>query len=207
MKVIDNKRVQIFDKLAASGADTEKKITALDAADMVDICLKQGMQIVEMKQIIENDCLPYSEIHHGFAITMVFYWGEAEQNREEADKWIAEARIVAEKLFPQGLDYIDNMIVPPAIVYIDMQDFTACEAELREGIRICDEYKELSAYRRKKHDLQRYLLDVYLEGKLHVEAREILKILDRECREYGFSDTVQPEVRDYLADRETESNE
>ena len=53
MKVIDNKRVQIFDKLAASGADTEKKITALDAADMVDICLKQGMQIVEMKQIIE----------------------------------------------------------------------------------------------------------------------------------------------------------
>lgn len=162
----------------------------------------------EMKQIIENDCLPYSEIHHGFAITMAFYWGEAEQNREEADKWIAEARIVAEKLFPQGLDYIDNMIVPPAIVYIDIQDFTACEAELREGIRICDEYKELSAYRRKKHDLQRYLLDVYLEGKLHVEAREILKILDRECREYGFPDTVQPEVRDYLADsQKTQNNE
>ena len=52
MKVVDNKKLQIFDKLAASGADTEKKITALEASDMVRICLSQGMQIADMEQII-----------------------------------------------------------------------------------------------------------------------------------------------------------
>ncbi|MBQ4512875.1 MAG: hypothetical protein II969_07775 [Anaerolineaceae bacterium] len=152
----------------------------------------------EIRQILETECLPYSTIRHGFAITMGFYWAEAEQNQEEAEKWIAEAKIVGEKIYPQGLDYIDFVIIPPAIIYIDLQDYTSCERTLREGIRICDEHADVTAYLRKKHDLQRYLLDVFLEGKNYDNAREMITILDRECREYGFPDTVQPEVREFL---------
>lgn len=152
----------------------------------------------EIHQIIETECLPYSSIRHGFAITMGFYWAEVEQNQEEAEKWIAEAKVVGEKIYLNGLDYIDFVIVPPAIIYIDQQDYASCEKTLREGIRICDEHADVKAYLRKKHDLQRYLLDVYLEGKNYDKAREMIAILDRECREYGFPDTVQPEVRDFL---------
>ena len=93
-----------------------------------------------------------------------------------------------------------DMIVPPAIIYIDLRNYAACEDVLKEGIEICDNYPELSAYRRKKHDLQRYLLDVYLEGNELDKARKMIFVLDEECRLYGFPDTIQTEVRQYLKD-------
>ena len=154
----------------------------------------------EIRQIIDTECLPFSEIRHGFAITMGFYWSEVKQNQEEAEKWIAAARSIAEKRYPIALDYIDFMIVPPAIIYIDLRNYDACEDVLMEGIGICDNYPELSAYRRKKHDLQRYLLDVYLEGNELDKARKMIFVLDEECRLYGFPDTIQTEVRQYLKD-------
>ena len=154
----------------------------------------------EIRQLIDMECLPYSEIRHGFAVTMGFYWAEVEQNQEKAEKWIAAARSVAEKRYPIALDYIDFMIVPLAIIYIDLRNYAACEDVLREGIRICDDYPELSVYRRKKHDLQRCLLDVYLEGNEFKKARKMISILDEECSLYGFPDTVQGEVRQYLDD-------
>ena len=152
----------------------------------------------EMRNIVENECLPCSEICHGFAITMGFYWAEGQQNREEAEKCIENAGLVAKRLFQIGLDYIDFQIIPPAIMYIDLQAYDACEAVLKDGIRICDDHAELTAYLRKKHDLERYLLDVYLEGNEPEKAREMVKKLDEECRQYAFPDTVSTDIRDWL---------
>lgn len=100
-----------------------------------------------------------------------------------------------------GLSFdVERMIVPPAIIYIDLRNYAACEDVLMEGIEICDNYPELSAYRRKKHDLQRYLLDVYLEDNELDKARKMIFVLDEEYRLYGFPDTIQTEVRQYLKD-------
>ena len=153
----------------------------------------------EISQIIDNECLPYSEIRHGFAIAMGFFWGEVCNDSQQTEQWIGMARSVAEKRWPIGLDYIDKMIIPPAIIYIDLKDFCSCEAILMEGVRICDEYPDFPAYLRKKHDLHRYLLDVYLEGNEPDKARAMIKILDEECEIYDFPDTVFPEIRQYLS--------
>ncbi len=156
--------------------------------------------ILELTDIIEKECLPYSEIPYGFASAMGFYCAEVKQDHEAADVWIKRARKIGQKLYPAGLDYIDNCMIPPAIMYIDMKDYDASEATLLEAVRICDEHQEIEAYRRKAHDLHRYLLDVYLEGRDPSKARQILSVYDNECETYGFSDTVFEEIRQYLDD-------
>lgn len=175
------------------------KLNALTRSGMEDEIGIDGL-IRELMDIIEQDTLPYSEIRCGFAISMGFFWAELGKDRKETDTWAAAARTIGEKLYPAGLDLIDNCIIPLAIMYIDLKAYDASEAALLEGIRICNDHPDLIAYRRKKHDLQRYLLDVYLEDERRFNARLIVAILDDECRQYGFPDTVLPEIRQYLKD-------
>ena len=154
--------------------------------------------IRELTEIIERDCLPFSEIRCAFAVAMGFYRAELEKDRRETDRWVAAARAIGEKLYPAGLDFIDNCIIPPAIMYIDLAAYDASESALCEGIRICESYPGLIAYQRKMHDLHRYLLDVFLESENRPAAVRTLAVLDDECREYGFPDTVAPGIRQYL---------
>lgn len=152
----------------------------------------------EVLRLIETECLPYSEIRHGFAVAMGFFHANVSRDHEQADRCIAEALAAAEKLYPLALDFIDFMIIPAAIIYIDLQDYESSRAALTEGIRICSEYKDLTAYLRKSHDLRRYLLDVYAESGNEQMLRETVEILDEECSRYGLPDTVPEEIRAYL---------
>ena len=83
-------------------------------------------------------------------------------------------------------------------MYIDLGAYDASEAALQEGVLICDAHPDLIAYMRKKHDLHRYMLDVYLESGDYEKCRSMLTVLDEECVRHGLSDTVQPEVRRFL---------
>ena len=154
--------------------------------------------IHELMEIIEKECLPYSEIRCAFASDMGFYWAEVGQDREETDKWIAVTRTIGEKLYPAGLDFIDNCIVPPAIMYIDLEAYDASETALLDGIRICDAHPDLIAYIRKKHDLHRYLLDVYLFAKDYDRSKKLLSWIDENGQKIGIPDTVDSTARQYL---------
>ena len=157
--------------------------------------------IRELMVIIEKECLPYSEIRCGFAVAMGFFWAELGKDREETDGWITTSRRIGEKLYPAGLDFIDNCIIPPAIMYLDLKDYDASENALSEGILICDAHPELIAYIRKKHDLLRYLLDVYLEKGDYSGSIELLSKYDEISEEYGFPDTINQLVRQFLSDK------
>ena len=53
LKVIDEKKIQVIDKLADCGVDTEKKVSALQADAIIGICLKQGIQGKDMQYITD----------------------------------------------------------------------------------------------------------------------------------------------------------
>ena len=80
-------------------------------------------------------------------------------------------------------------------MYIDLKEYDVSEAALREGIKICDEHPDLIAYQRKKHDLHRYLLDVYLEDGNYQKAGQTVVVLDEGSRKNHFPDTVSPDIR------------
>ena len=145
-----------------------------------------GGLVREIAAIIERDCLPWSEIRCGFATAMGFFWAEIGNDRQKTDEWIAAARAIGEKLYPAGLDFIDNCIIPPAIMYIDMQDYEDSEAVLLEGVGICESHPDLAAYQRKRYDLHCYMLDVFLEAENPAKADQIRAVLDEEARRYGF---------------------
>lgn len=154
--------------------------------------------IGELMDIIEKECLPYSEICCGFATAMGFYCAELRENFIEMEHWITLARTIGEKLYPERLDFIDNCIIPPAIMYLDIDDCPASEAMLQEGIRICSQYPDLTAYIRKKHELRRYLLDVCLNRKDYTKSKELLAILDKDAQQFSFPDTIDPKAREFL---------
>jgi hypothetical protein len=50
---IEGRKLRILNKLAASGADTEKKITALGFPDIIKITKEQKMAMTDMELILE----------------------------------------------------------------------------------------------------------------------------------------------------------
>ena len=155
----------------------------------------------EIAELIRTECLPFSEVRAAFATAMGFYAAEIARDREEAEHWIGISRAISAKRCASGLDFIENAVIPPAVMYLDLGDFEASENMLLEGIRICDAYPELAVYRRQKHDLHRCLLDICCESGDYDRAADLLADLDEESSEYGYPDTVQPQVRDFLAGR------
>ncbi len=160
----------------------------------------------EVEAISVSECLPYSEIPYGFNMAKAFYFSEIEEDRDKTDEYLCRARVIAEKLYTSGLDYIDRMIIPAAIMYIDMGAYEASAEELMAGIAICERNSDIAAYYRKKHELHQCLLDVFLESGDYDRAEEMIRILDEECREKGLQDTVQPEVRQFYNDRPAAGN-
>ena len=154
--------------------------------------------IRELMDIIEKECLPYSEIRCAFANAMGFYWSEIGEDPQEMEYWIKTARTIGEKLYPAGLDFIDNCFIPPAVMYLDIGDYAASETKLWEGIQICEQCPDLVAYQRKNHDLHRYLLDVCLYAEDYHRSKELLIWIDENSQKIGIPDTVDPTVREYL---------
>ena len=51
LKTLDEKKVEILDKLAAAGIDTEKKLTSLEMSDAFDVIEKSNIQIQDLHLI------------------------------------------------------------------------------------------------------------------------------------------------------------
>ena len=134
-----------------------------------------GTLMDEIARIMESDCLPYSEICYGYNLAMAFYCAEVERDPEGMAHFIRQAWEVAEKLYPAPLDFIDNMIIPPARMCYDLGLYPASEKILLDGVSICGEYEELEAYQSKRTELYYCLLDVYTacsdkEGILRIRS-------------------------------------
>ena len=50
---LDKRKVSILDKVTSSGADSTKKISALDARRIFEIMLDQGMKMSDMRDILD----------------------------------------------------------------------------------------------------------------------------------------------------------
>ena len=53
LKALDEKKIEILDKLAQAGADTEKKMTALDTDEIFDIMTSSNIMIQDMHLITD----------------------------------------------------------------------------------------------------------------------------------------------------------
>ena len=53
LKALDEKKIEILDKLAQAGADTEKKMTALDTDEIFDIITSSNIMIQDMHLITD----------------------------------------------------------------------------------------------------------------------------------------------------------
>lgn len=53
LRKLDEKKVQVIDKLVDQGIDTEKKVTSLATDEILIICEKQGMTLSDMHYITE----------------------------------------------------------------------------------------------------------------------------------------------------------
>lgn len=192
---------------AAAPRLPRKHLLAVSLIGKMNLITRNGLGDAEeleglidtVMDLIRTECLPYSEVCAVFATAMGFYFAEVEQDREETVYWTGIARKICEKRCPEGLDFIENAVIPSAVMYLDLGDYAASENMLLEGILICEEHADLAACRRMKHDLHRYMLDVFCESGDSVRARELLADLDEERD--GYPDTVQKEMRDFLSTR------
>ena len=51
--MLSKRRITILEKLALSGADTEKKISSLTAEDIYNVMMSQGLKVSDMRDVLD----------------------------------------------------------------------------------------------------------------------------------------------------------
>ena len=51
--MLSKRRITVLEKLALSGADTEKKISSLTAEDIYNVMMSQGLKVSDMRDVLD----------------------------------------------------------------------------------------------------------------------------------------------------------
>lgn len=120
-----------------------------------------------VKKILDGRAQQCTKEKSAYYMCVAWYYTYIEQDAQGADAFIGKACRLARHLYGPGLELIDEILVPCANMYAELQMYDRAAAYIQRGIRICEEKTGVIPYMRKKMDLYGCLADVYaLEGNL-----------------------------------------
>lgn len=126
-----------------------------------------------------------------------WYYTLVEPDYNKAERFLNQSFEI-EKKFVEGLDIIDEIIIPYANIYIEWKKCIKSASIIKSGIKICEAYDGVIPYIRKKMDLYGCLLDIcYVAGDFS-ECRKIIAYIDdanKANRDIGIKKEIPPQLR------------
>lgn len=106
-----------------------------------------------------------TEVISGYYMGMAWYYTLIEPDFAAADVFINKACKIEKKTSVSDLDFIDSILIPHANILAELQMDDMSAAVIKNGIQICENYKDIIPYMRKKMELYGCLLDMGIEGR------------------------------------------
>ena len=76
------------------------------------------------------------------------------------------------------IEIIDQIIIPAADMLLELEDEKGSETLLHHALSICAQLEQLLPYQRRRNDLYKCLLDVYIQMGDREKARKMEQILN-----------------------------
>ena len=177
--------------LTRSGRGTEKEISNL---------------IDTAKKIIEENTSQYAEVRLQYYLVCAWYSALVHDNAKAADMFIKKARELSDIITPTDLQKIEDVIIPSANIFFELDCYSNAMGLLYEGTRICAKHANTDSYAHIRQELYNHLWEVGIEAQQFELCQKIMKLIEVENEEIIDSKNriiIPDEVRSIISEKTT----
>ncbi len=134
----------------------------------------------QAKQLYEE--LPEENFYlrQNYCMSCAWYFTYTIPDSETVEEFIQDAENIAREICPVGLEFIDEIIIPAANMFLEFNKYEKSADKLLSGIEICQTHNKILPYSRKKMELYQYLLEVYDSANETEKVRSLIDRIDKE---------------------------
>ena len=135
------------------------------------------------QKIIMENTLPYADIRLHYYLVCGWYFALMYQSEEYTDKFVQKAQELSEKIIPTALRKIEEIIIPCANMYFELECYGKSLSLLYEGTRLCVSHANTDSYARVKQELCEHIWQVGIEAQEFDLCRTIIELIDCENKD------------------------
>lgn len=114
------------------------------------------------KQLIQDNILAIAKERYQYYMVCARYFVNVLPSYSSTLKFINDAIEIAKEIDISDMELIDEILIPAADMCFEHNALENAEKELIFAVKICNSHVDMLPYERKKNDLLKYLMDVYL---------------------------------------------
>ena len=134
--------------------------------------------LLEAKEAFESCGNVSAQDVFSYYMVSARYYTSVSRNRDSAGCCIQKAMESAGQSQMAPIEIIDQIIIPAADMLLELEDEKGSEALLHHALSICGQMEQLLPYQRRRNDLYKCLLDVYIQMGDREKARKMEQIIN-----------------------------
>ena len=134
--------------------------------------------LMEAKEAFESRGNVSAQDVFSYYMVCARYYTSVSRNRDSASYYIQKAMESAGQSQMAPIEIINQIIIPAADMLLELEDEKGSEALLLHALSICGQMEQLLPYQRRRNDLYKCLLDMYIQMGDREKARKIEQIIN-----------------------------
>lgn len=151
--------------LMRSGRGTEKEIN-----DLIDTA----------KKIIVENTSQYADVRLQYYLVCAWYFALVHDSAKATEVFIKDARELSNIIIPTDLQKIEEVIIPCANIFFELNCHDRAMDLLYEGIRLCAKHANTDSYARIRQELCDHLWEVGIETQQFDWCQKIIQLIEAE---------------------------
>ena len=170
------------------------------ATILIRSCLGSDKEISALldtaQKIIAENTSRYADVRLQYYLVCAWYFALVHDNVKLAGLFMKQAWELSDIIIPTELRKIEEVIIPCANIFLELQCYKESALLLCEGIDLCVKYPNTDSYARIKQDLCRYFWSVGIEARQFEMCREMMEFI-----EAGNEEIIDPKNRVVIPDK------
>lgn len=151
--------------LMRSGRGTEKEIN-----DLIDTA----------KKIIVENTSQYADVRLQYYLVCAWYFALVHDSAKGTEVFIKDARELSNIIIPTDLQKIEEVIIPCANIFFELNCHDRAMDLLYEGIRLCAKHANTDSYARIRQELCDHLWEVGIEAQQFDWCQKTIQLIEAE---------------------------
>lgn len=177
--------------LMRSGRGTEKEIS-----DLIDTA----------KKIIAENTSQYADVRLQYDLVCAWYFALVHDSAKSTDVFVKDARELSDIIIPTDLQKIEEVIIPCANIFFELNCHGRAMALLYEGTRLCAKHANTDSYARIRQELCDHLWEVGMEAQQFDLCQKTIELIEAENKEIVDPKNrvvIPAEVRSIISNKTT----
>ena len=142
-----------------------------------------GALIETAKKIITENTLQFAYVRLQYNLVCAWYFALERDDTVSTDVFVKEARELSDIIIPTDLQKIEEVIIPCANIYFELNCYDKAMALLYEGTRICTKHANMDSYAHIRQELCDHLWEVGIKAHQFEWCQKTIERIEAENEE------------------------